>query len=123
MRRTDTKHTCPSCGEAADLCLAVFYENKDVPNKSCDWRLDCGCGLGVEGSLALAEKTVAMLLYFAPISVLWGLFLSYGWDSQSAGLGFVVWLVHIVPGVLLGDRLCSKYTAGRAGKQIDAHGR
>ncbi|MBU8872110.1 MAG: hypothetical protein KOO60_14675 [Gemmatimonadales bacterium] len=116
------KHVCPKCGQDAELFTALVYRNENIPGKDNNWRLACTCGLDIDGSLTIAGKTAATLLYFAPIAVLWGLFLIYGGNLSPAWLQFVCWLAHIIPGVFLGDRFSSRFTEASVEKQLRRSG-
>ena len=109
---------CPECGKQAKLFLAVIWKNENIPDKGSDWKLACGCGNETEGAFSTVGTVAFTLLYLAPVIVLWGIFLIYGEMIEPAWFRFVVWLIHVIPGVLIGNRISSRYAAGIIRKQI-----
>lgn len=113
-----SKPVCPQCGEETELYLSVVLKHDEIANRKSNWKLFCLCGFEQERRLSLGTRMVATLLYLAPIISTWGIFLFYAERIHPDRLRFVVWLFHIAPGVLIGDRLSKQFTMATALAQI-----
>jgi hypothetical protein len=109
----EVSETCPRCGRPARLHLSVISRDEEIIDPHHSWRLACVCGLAREGALPAAEQAAAMLLSVAPVAVLWGVFALYGGNLEPTALRLVTWLVHVVIGMLAGDRLGRAFAARR----------
>ena len=114
------KKECPECGGHAAFFLSIVYRNDNFRDGNKNWKVKCDCGLEREGSFSPTTRIVAILLYLTPIVLLWGAFLFYGGGIRPAWLSLVVWLLHIVPGVLVGDMLSGEFASHAALKNIQS---
>ncbi len=109
---------CPYCGEEARLLTAPFFP-EDGLLEDDHWRLVCShCTGGRSGRLTFWETGLALAGLLLPVVLLWGGFLLYAEVLPSPWLRLVVFLLHLAPGVYLGDRVSCLVTRWRARKKL-----
>lgn len=103
------KMKCPVCGADADLIVAAVVEDDQFSAKANDFKLTCGCGLDIEGEFSLIQKCIVTIVFLAPVAGLWAAFLLYGQGIAPAWVRFIVFMLHLIPGFLLGIWLSTRY--------------
>lgn len=109
---------CPTCGASAVLIVAVVMADSDFSCRENDWKLTCRCGLDVEGRFPFVHRIVATVLFLVPIAALWALFLQYGQEIHVKWLSFLIFLVHLIGGFLLGRFLSTRYGVVVIGRMV-----
>lgn len=109
---------CPYCGQEARLLAAPFFPEDGVLEDD-HWRLVCShCTGGRSGRLTLWETGLALGGLLLPVALLCGGFLLYAGGLPSPWLRLAVFLLHLAPGVYLGDRVSRLVTRWRARNQL-----